>query len=41
MVNEVMDFITAADPQVGQAIRAEYNFYELMQKLQEKFSKKQ
>ena len=25
MVNEVMDFITAADPQVGQAIRAEYD----------------
>lgn len=25
MVNEVMDFITAADSQVGQAIRAEYD----------------
>ena len=25
MVNEVMDFITAADPQVGQAIRTEYD----------------
>ena len=25
LVNEVMDFITAADPQVGQAIRAEYD----------------
>ena len=25
MVNELMDFITAADPQVGQAIRAEYD----------------
>ena len=25
MVNEVMDFITAADPQVGQAIRAEHD----------------
>ena len=25
MVNEVMDFSTAADPQVGQAIRAEYD----------------
>ena len=25
MVTEVMDFITAADPEVGQAIRAEYD----------------
>ena len=29
MVNEVMDFITAADPQVGQAIRAEYDRQQL------------
>ena len=25
MVNELMDFLTAADPQVGQAVRAEYD----------------
>ena len=25
MVNELMDFLTAADPQVGEAVRAEYD----------------
>ena len=25
MVNEPMDFLTAADPQVGEAVRAEYD----------------